>query len=464
MKDHDIFQKYRLRRHALDLEAFTVNELRAVAGTERETIEGFIFNLKQEIPGAFTQETVKANRVGRPLTRYRLTPEAIRRLAAENTALGMQLSVSTHARMAPIQIVEPTVAPQMAVPGENVESWLTSLAPSFTNALDEGAMLTVKPAQAVTAQRGNVTTLLADQLTFTMDEIVRAIKKLLTPWQYLRLEKQGWTAGSYTIKGHAPVYLQVETEAGKPTLKVRPLATHIPTTEELRLPALAEKISTMKAGLILVTGIVGSGRSKVMAALVNGINIGQSERIATIEEPLCYFYPKSKSYLEQKQVAIDSPDFGHALELALRNDADVVALSDISDPNTFSTVLEAAERKVLFCRISASAPAEAIRKMVGLFPETDQPAVRSRLAQNLAGIISVKGLPAKSGEGTVVAAEVLQWRRELREVIVDPNKTVSISEAVATYDARESLVDSVENLYKEGLISQETLTRHSSNH
>ena len=461
MKDRDMFQKYRLRRLALDLEAFTVNELRAVAGTTRETIEGFVFELKQEIPGAFTQETVKANRVGRPLTRYHLTPKAIRRLAAENVDLGRRLSADTHAREAPVQVLEATAAPQMAVPAESVESWLTSLAPSFTSALDEGAMLTVKPAQAVIAQRGNVIEVLADHLTFTMDEIVRAIKKLLTPWQYLRLEKQGWTAGAYAIKGHAPMYLQVETEAGQPTLKVRPLATHIPTTEELRLPALAEKISTMKAGLILVTGIVGSGRSKTLAALVNGINMGQSERIATIEEPLHYFYPKSKSYLEQKQVAIDSPDFGPALELALRNDAGIVALSGISDPDTFSTVLEAAERRVLFCRISASAPAEAIRKMVGLYPETGQPSVRSRLAQNLAGIISVKGLPGKSGEGTVVATEVLEWRRELRDVIVDPEKTASISEAVAKYDARESLADSVEKLYKEGLISEETRARHA---
>ena len=85
--------------------------------------------------------------------------------------------------------------------------------------------------------------------------------------------------------------------------------------------------------------------------------------------------------------------------------------------------------------------------------EANQLLVRSQLAENLAGIISVKGLPAKSGEGTVIATEVLEWRRELSDVIVDPVKTASISDAVARYDARVSLV---------GLISQETRSRHAT--
>jgi Tfp pilus assembly pilus retraction ATPase PilT len=108
---------------------------------------------------------------------------------------------------------------------------------------------------------------------------------------------------------------------------------------------------------------------------------------------------------------IDAPDFDPALRLVLRNHADVIALSDMNDPQTFSTSLEAAERNLVFCRVLAASPGEAIATTIEMYPSDEQGRIRARLAQNLAGIMSVKGLPEISGEGTAVAAEVLEWRR-----------------------------------------------------
>jgi twitching motility protein PilT len=465
MSDRNQFQGYRLRKLVLELGQFTVDELSAIAGTDRGKIEQFIFKLKKEIPGIFELERLAPAGVGKPPSRYRVSAPGMRELASKNVTFGRELRdlvspkpIPTRAVVSEVAIPE-VIAPRVVRPEVNVGSWINSLRPAFAEALLQGAHLVVRPSEPITAQFGRLVKPLAEALTLTADEILEALKMILTPWQQARLEKQGWTAGAYALENHAPVHLQVETESGKPTIRLSPLATRIPTPTDLRLPALAEKLSLMRSGLILITGIPRSGRSATMAALVNSINTGQSERIATIEEPVHYFYPHAQSFLEQKQVAIDAPDFGPALGLVLRNDADVIALSAVSDPQTFSTVLEAAERNLVFCKVFAASPGEAIANTIGMFPGEEQIRIRSRLAQNLAGIISVKGLPEISGEGRAVAAEVLEWRPELHGMILDPERTSQISEAVVKCNAGESFQDSVQRLYEDGRVSEATLTR-----
>jgi len=450
----------------LELGRFTVNELSTVAGVDRSTVEQFIFKLKRDIPGVFESERLPATGVGKPANRYRLSPDGMRILAAKNVAEGLQLRALVarrHGSKQPeISASLPEPAEQIAeitLPEANVGSWIKSLKPAFNEALVQGALLLVRPSEPIAAQFGRVVKPVAEAMTLSVTEILQVLKMILTPWQQARLEKQGWTAGSYELANQAPVHLQVETAGGKPTIRLSQLATQIPTPADLRLPALAQKLSSMKSGLILVTGIARSGRSATMAALVNSINTGQRERIATIEEPVHYFYPHGQSLLEQKQVAIDAPDFEDALKLVLRNSADVIALSDVNDPQTFSTVLEAAERNLVLCRMFSVTPGEAIVKTVGMFAGQEQVRIRERLAQNLVGIISVKGLPEISGDRTAIAAEVLEWRSELRGLILDPERTSQVSDAVVKCNAGESFQDSVERLYRDGVVSGETRSR-----
>lgn len=467
MTDRHSIQGYRLRRSALELEQFTVGELSSLSGTERETVEQFIFKLKREIPGIFAMEPTAPKGVGRPPTRYRLSPDGMRTLASRNAALGRKLRDALSLKTPPAEIEVPTfttpLEPVQAVPFPevNVRSWINSLGPAFVNALGQGALLMIRPSEPVIMRLGRAVAPLTEVLTLSMEEILQGIKLLLTPWQLARLEKQGWTAGSYAFPHQAPVYLQVEIDGGKPTIRLRNLATQIPTPQDLRLSSFAERLASMKVGLILVTGIARSGRSATMAALVNSINTGQKERIATIEEPIHYFYPQGQSFVEQKQVAIDAPDFGPALQLVLRNNADVIALSDVNDPQIFSTVLEAAERNLMFCRISAATPGEAVGDTIGLFPGEEQSRLRARMAQNLAGIISVKGLPELSGE-TAVRPKVLEWRPEMHALILDPKRTPEITDIVEKHGEGESTQESVERLYNEGRVSAEILARHGA--
>jgi twitching motility protein PilT len=466
MSARDQFQGYRLRRLVLELGQFTVEELSTIAGTEKSKIEQFLFRLKTDIPGIFELERLAPRGVGKPPSRYRLSPQGMRVLASKNVTFGRQLQEFARKPLREETAVSEVPVPELSIPSTalpeaNVGSWINSLGPAFAEALRQGAHLVIRSAEPVTAQFGRVVGPLAETLTLSADEILRALKVILTPWQQARLEKQGWTAAAYALGSSAPVHLQVEGGGGKPTIRISPLPTRIPTPIDLGLPALAGKLSLMRSGLILITGIPNSGRSATMAALVNSINTGQNARIATIEEPARYFYPRGQSFLEQKQVAIDAPDYGRALGLVLGNHADVIALTDVSDPQTFSTVLEAAERNLVFCKVFAASPGEAIANTIGMFQGEEQSRVRSRLAQNLAGIISVKGLPETSGEGTAVAAEVLEWRPQLHGMILNPKRTPQISQAVVKYNAGESFRESVEKLYKDGRVSEATRARYS---
>jgi twitching motility protein PilT len=462
VSQRDPFQGYRLRQLVLQLENFTVTELSTIAGVDRDSIEQFIFKLNKDVPGVFQSKRLPASGVGKPPSRYSLTEEGARLLATRNLTEGRRLRNLLSEKAVPAVVSAPAVAiADIQVPELNVGTWIKSFKPSFTEALKEGALLIVRPSEPISAQIGRVVTPLAEGITLSITEILQALKSILTPWQQMRLEKQGWTAGSYALAGQTPVHLQVEMEGGKPAIKLTQLSTHIPTPDDLRLPNLAETLSSKGHGLVLVTGIARSGRSTAMAALVNSINIKQQTHIATIEEPVHYFYPPGQSFLEQKQVAVDVPNFESALKLVLGNGADVIVLSDFNDPQTFSAALEASERNLIFGRVFAASPGEAVGDIVGMFPGPEQVRVRERLAQNLTGIISLKALPEKSG-GTVIAAEVLEWRSELQNLIVEPEQTPQISEAVVKRNAGTSFQQSVEKLYEDKVISADTMARFAA--
>jgi len=466
VSERDQFLAYRLRQLVLQLEQFTVTELSTLAEVDRARIEQFIFKLGKDIPGVFKAERLPPSGVGKPSNRYSLTEQGMRQLATRNLAEGRKLKALLSGKFSlqdpviSLAAAEPTVAvAEIKLPEVSVGSLIKSLKSSFSEALMQGALLVARPSEPVTAQVGRVVTPLPDVITLSVTEILQVLKLILTPWQQTRLERQGWTAGSYELAGQGPVHLQVEMESGKPTIKLSQLATRIPTPDDLRLPGLARELPSKRSGLILVTGIARSGRSATMAALINSINTEQKEHIATIEEPVHYFYPQGQSFLEQKQVAVDVPDFASALKLVLGNAPDVIVLSDVNDPQTFSTALEASERNLIFGRVFAASPGEAVGNIVGMFAGPEQNRIRERLAQNLTGIISLKRLPEKSGAGTAIAAEVLEWRSELQELVLDPERTPTISEAVVKWNAGTSFQQSVEKLYRDKVISEETLSR-----
>ena len=194
--------------------------------------------------------------------------------------------------------------------------------------------------------------------------------------------------------------------------------------------------------------------------MIGAINATKNSYITTIDESIHYFYKKEKSFIEQKQVALDAPDFGSALDQALAARSNVVALGDIKDRKMLSTVLGASKRSLIICRITAPELPDAIRKLMELVPGPEQSAARARLAAHLGGIIFVTSLPGKSGN-EVPATEVVRWRESAQEVILNPEKTGRIVEELAQIEGSvERLGESVQRLREKELITQETASQY----
>lgn len=464
MKDRIGINTYRLRKLALQMREFTINELKDAAGASKETTQSFVFGLRQKKQGLLESENVPAQRPGRPLCRYRLTREGIEHLTQEIAPFAFELNETAFAE-------DPSLRPSLPKPQSespftswrrDVAVWLDKVALQFEKAVERGASaIFLKPGEVCTARIGEQMKVFPEGGTWSIEDFSKLMEDVLTSWQRLRLETRGWTACAYRCEERPSFEMFFRMVSGKPVVALRPLPTRVPTIEELHLSPLVSDISTQKSGLILVSGITGSGRSRILAAIIDQINAQQEEHITTIEEPVRYFHERQKSFIEQRQVAIDTPDFSHALEEALAAKSDVVVLGEVTDSKMFGTVLAAAERLLMLCRITAPSPAEAVIKLIDLFPEENQAPVRARLAANLAGIISVTALPSASGKETVSAAEVLPWHPAADECILDPAKTSSITECLLRYDkSTVTLEKSVRELYKKGAITRKVAAHH----
>jgi twitching motility protein PilT len=462
MKERIAINTYRLRKLAIGMRQFTVNELVEASGASKQTVHDFIRNLRKQDSLFIKQEKLEPLGPGRPIERYLLTSEGLAHLVTENTPFAREINEGASVQTtAPVPVLIKAKSRVLAWK-EQVDSWLATVLPQFELAVQQGASaLLIQPEQPCSALVGRQMHSFPGVRVWTADEIMVALNNILTPWQQQRLEKRGWTASAYRSENYKPLDLHVRLASGKPVMELRFLPTHIPTLDELHLSPLVNEIAGLKFGLVLVTGLPGSGKTGAMAAMIGRINATESGRITTIEEPICYFHESQRSFVEQRQVAIDTPDFSPALEEALATHANVVALSDIADQETFATVMAAAERTLLLCRVSAPDPAEAIRKLINLFPGAQQDSARSRLASSLAGIIRVAALPEASGKGTVSATEVLRWQPEARETIINPEKTSLIAERLAQHEgSAELLEESVRQLYNRGKVSEEVANRY----
>jgi twitching motility protein PilT len=167
---------------------------------------------------------------------------------------------------------------------------------------------------------------------------------------------------------------------------------------------------------VLVTGATGSGKSSTLAAMLNHINQTRSAHILTIEDPIEFLRAKRRSSFSQREIGPDTRSFTTALRSALRQDPDVILVGEMRDPETIDIALKAAETgHRVFSTVHTTDVAKTIGRIVCDFPSEEQHAVRSRLAENLKGVISQRLAPCADGKGRVVAAEILVATHTIRD-------------------------------------------------
>lgn len=206
------------------------------------------------------------------------------------------------------------------------------------------------------------------------------------------------------------------------SIVMRVIPEQVPTVQSLRLPPVLTRIAHTERGMILVTGVTGSGKSSTMAALVHEINSSYEKHILTLENPIEYLHSDLRSSVTQREVGIDTDSFRMGLRAALRQDPDVILIGEMRDAETIDTAMKAAETGHLLISTLHTPDAQStIMRIVAMFPPEEQTVVRIRLAESLHAVVSQRLLPHKSGQGRVVAAEIMINSSTIRDLIADGN-------------------------------------------
>ena len=246
-------------------------------------------------------------------------------------------------------------------------------------------------------------------------------------------------------------------QQGAVSAAIRLLAETIPNLDELGLPPAVQGLPDLNRGIVLVTGETGSGKSTTLAAMLDRINHTADEHIITLEDPIEYIYTPDRCVINQREVGTDTLSYEDGLRAILREDPDVILIGEMRDLNTIETALTAAETgHLVFATLHTNSAAEAIDRMVDVFPEGRQKQIRLQLSTTLMAVLSQQLLPRRE-KGRVAACELMMVTPAIRNLIRE-GKTPQIASALSTSAAEGSITmdNCLISLYKQKVISAET--------
>jgi len=199
---------------------------------------------------------------------------------------------------------------------------------------------------------------------------------------------------------------------------MRVIPFDVPSFESLKLPAVLGTIASAERGLVLVTGPTGSGKSSTMAAMVHHINEHQQRHIVTLENPIEFLHRDLNSSVTQREIGVDTDDYPRGLRAALRQDPDVVLISEMRDAATVDTALKAAETgHLVISALDTPDAVTTIGRVIAWYPAEEQEGIRLRLAESLHAVVSQRLLPRSDGRGRVAALEVLVCTEDARGIV-----------------------------------------------
>ena len=247
-------------------------------------------------------------------------------------------------------------------------------------------------------------------------------------------------------------------QQGSLSAAIRLLAERIPELEELQLPPAVSNFENYRTGIVLVTGETGSGKSTTLASVLNRINHTRQAHIITLEDPIEYVYTPDKCIINQRQIGADTRSYADGLRSILREDPDVILIGEMRDLNTIETALTAAETgHLVFATLHTNSAADAIDRIVNVFPEGQQKQIRLQLSTTLRAVLSQQLLPRKSGKGRVAACEVMIVNSAIRNLIRE-GKTPQMESFMAMNAQNGSILmdAALQRLVRDGSVSQQT--------
>ena len=273
---------------------------------------------------------------------------------------------------------------------------------------------------------------------------------------------------AYAVSGLGRFRCNIFQQRGSVGMVLRVIPTTVRTIEELRLPPVLEKLADNSRGLLLVTGTTGSGKSTTLASMIDYINRTRTGHVVTIEDPIEFLHRDKKSYVNQREVDVDTRSFFEALRGALRQDPDVILVGEMRDQETIETALMASETgHLVLSTLHTLDATETLNRIVSVFPPYQQGAIRLQLASVLRGVISMRLVrAAESLLGRVPAVEVMVVTPYIKDCIINPEKTHLIRDAIAQGTSQygmQTFDQSLFDLYSRELITYEEALAGATN-
>jgi twitching motility protein PilT len=303
-----------------------------------------------------------------------------------------------------------------------------------------------------------------NEYVLTPKDTLQVAYSVLTENQKKKFEMEDELDFSFGIANLARFRGNCFKQRGCVSMVIRQIPFSVKTFDQLGLPPAIAKMAEKPRGLVLVTGPTGSGKSTTLAAMIDKINKERQGHIITVEDPIEFIHRHQSCIVNQREVGTDTKSFGSALKYALREDPDVILVGEMRDLETIAAAITIAETGHLaFATLHTNSAAEAINRMIDVFPAHQQSQVRAQLAFVLEGIVTQTLLPRRSGKGRAMAAEILVVTPSIRALIRDDkvHQIYSMMQAGKKFGS-QTLNDALYQLFMAREVAEEECVRVSS--
>jgi twitching motility protein PilT len=302
---------------------------------------------------------------------------------------------------------------------------------------------------------GHMTSL---ELPALKQEDLRSLaEQIMAPKNIKEFSEQKESDFALAVPGIGRFRVNAYQQRGTIAYALRTVPFQAKTISELNLPDVCERIALMPRGLILVTGITGSGKSTALASMLHYVNQNRHANIITIEDPIEFLHRDIKSSINQREVGTDTNSFAQALRRVLRQDPDIILVGEIRDVETLDTALKAAETgHLVFSTLHTTDATQTINRILSFYPPHQQTEVRYMLSTALKAIVSLRLVRRADKKGRVPAAEILVNTEAVRDQMRDMTKSMNITQLIregAVPYGMQSFDQSLMNWYQKGIIS-----------
>jgi twitching motility protein PilT len=291
------------------------------------------------------------------------------------------------------------------------------------------------------------------------EEISESFIQLTTPEQREQFQRTLELDFGFSLSGVGRLRCNVAQQRGALSFALRLLPPEIPTIDKLGLPQICKELAMRPRGLVIVTGPTGSGKSTTLAAMVHHINVNRTCHVVTIEDPVEYNHPNLESAITQRELGNDTLSFAAALKHVLRQDPDVILVGEMRDLETAASVLTVAETGHLVLTTGhAPSTAQAMERVIDLFPPEQHNLAQTRLASLTIGVLCQALAPRADGSGRIAAVEIMLGTPAVANLIRE-GKIYQLPNVIRTssQEGMKTLDQSLVSLYLKGIISGESL-------